>query len=29
MTLSSPGAGKGKLTLEWENSTASVDFTVK
>jgi hypothetical protein len=29
MTLSSPGAGKGKLTLEWENTTASVDFTVK
>ena len=29
MTLSSTGGGKGKLTLEWENVIASVDFTAR
>jgi hypothetical protein len=29
MTLASAGGGKGKLTLEWENVVASVDFTAK
>ena len=29
ITLASAGANKGKLTLEWENTSASVDFTVK
>jgi hypothetical protein len=29
MTLSSPGGNRGHLTLEWENTSASVDFTVK
>ena len=29
MTLSSLGGNKGRLTLEWENTSASVDFTVK
>jgi hypothetical protein len=29
MTLAAAGGNKGKLTLEWENVTASVDFTVK
>jgi hypothetical protein len=29
MTLSSTGGGKGKLTLEWENVVASVDFTAR
>ena len=29
MTLTSQGGNKGRLTLEWENTTASVDFTVK
>lgn len=29
MTLAAAGGNKGKLTLEWENTTASVDFTVK
>jgi Protein of unknown function (DUF2911) len=29
MTLSSSGGGKGKLTLEWENVVASVDFTAR
>ena len=29
MTLSSLGGNKGKLQLEWENTIASVDFTVK
>jgi hypothetical protein len=29
MTLASSGGNKGRLTLEWENTTASVDFTVK
>jgi hypothetical protein len=29
MTLSSAGGNKGKLQLEWENTAASVDFTVK
>ena len=28
-TLTSTGANKGKLTLAWENVSASVDFTVK
>jgi hypothetical protein len=28
-TLSDEGDNKGKLTLEWENHSASVDFTVK
>jgi hypothetical protein len=28
MTLSSLGGNKGRLTLEWENTSASVDFTV-
>ena len=27
--LTSTGAGKGKLTVEWENVSASVDFTAK
>ncbi|MDE3166425.1 MAG: DUF2911 domain-containing protein [Acidobacteriota bacterium] len=29
MTLASTGGNKGRLTLEWENTSASVDFTVK
>ena len=29
MTLAPSGGSKGRLTLEWENTTASVDFTVK
>jgi hypothetical protein len=29
MTLTSLGGNKGRLTLEWENTSASVDFTVK
>jgi hypothetical protein len=29
MTLASTGGNKGKLTLEWENVVASVDFTAK
>jgi hypothetical protein len=29
MTLASAGGNKGKLTLEWENVIASVDFTAK
>jgi len=29
MTLTAIGGNKGKLTLEWENVIASVDFTVK
>ncbi len=29
MTLSSPGGNKGKLTLAWDETEASVDFTVK
>lgn len=29
MTLSSEGGNKGKLTLEWENTVASVPFTVQ
>lgn len=29
MTLSSLGGNKGRLLLEWENTSASVDFTVK
>jgi hypothetical protein len=29
MTLASTGGDKGKLTLEWENVIASVDFTAK
>ena len=29
MTLASTGGNKGSLTLEWENTSASVDFTVK
>jgi hypothetical protein len=29
MTLASEGGNKGKLTLEWENTIASVPFTVK
>jgi len=29
MTLSSTGGNKGKLTLEWENTVASVPFTVQ
>ena len=29
MTLSSAGGNKGKLTLEWENTAASVPFTVQ
>ncbi len=29
MTLASAGGNKGRLTLEWENTSASVDFTVK
>ena len=29
MTLAGTGGNKGKLTLEWENVVASVDFTVK
>ncbi|HTS65467.1 MAG TPA: DUF2911 domain-containing protein [Candidatus Acidoferrales bacterium] len=29
MTLAATGGNKGKLTLEWENVVASVDFTVK
>jgi len=29
MTLVPTGGNKGKLTLEWENVVASVDFTVK
>ncbi|MBL8177840.1 MAG: DUF2911 domain-containing protein [Bryobacterales bacterium] len=28
-TLADAGGGKGKLTLEWENHSASVSFTVK
>jgi hypothetical protein len=28
MTLASLGGNKGRLTLEWENTSASVDFTV-
>jgi len=28
-TLTSSGGNKGKLTLAWENVTASVNFTVK
>lgn len=28
-TLADLGGGKGKLTLEWENKSASVTFTVK
>lgn len=28
-TITDSGAGKGKLTLEWENVSASVNFTVK
>lgn len=29
MTLASEGGNRGKLTLEWENYVASVNFTVK
>ena len=29
MTLSSVGANKGKLRLEWENTVAEVPLTVK
>jgi hypothetical protein len=29
MTLASSGGNRGKLTLEWENVIASVDFTAK
>jgi hypothetical protein len=29
MTLTSDGGNKGKLTLEWENTVASVPFTAK
>lgn len=29
MTLSSEGGNKGKLTLQWENTVASVSFTAK
>lgn len=29
MTLTSLGGNKGRLTLEWENTTASVDFTAQ
>ena len=29
MTLAAAGGNKGRLTLEWENTSASVDFTVK
>jgi Protein of unknown function (DUF2911) len=29
MTLSSLGANKGKLRLEWENTAAEVPITVK
>jgi hypothetical protein len=29
MTLAPTGGNKGRLTLEWENTSASVDFTVK
>lgn len=29
MTLTSLGGNKGRLTLEWENTSAHVDFTVK
>jgi hypothetical protein len=29
MTLSSPGGNKGKLTLAWDETEASVDFTAK
>lgn len=29
MTLSSDGGNKGKLTLQWENTVASVPFTVQ
>jgi Protein of unknown function (DUF2911) len=28
ITLSSLGGNKGRLTMEWENTSASVDFTV-
>ena len=29
MTLSSLGGDKGRLMLEWDNTSAHVDFTVK
>jgi len=29
ITLSPAGGNKGRLTMEWENTSASVDFTVK
>ena len=29
VSLASTGAGKGKLTVEWENVAAAVDFTAK
>ena len=29
ITLASDGANKGKLTMEWENTVASVPFTAK
>jgi hypothetical protein len=29
MTLAPAGGNKGRLTLEWENTSASVDFSVK
>jgi hypothetical protein len=29
MTLADAGGNKGKLTLEWENVVASVDFTAQ
>jgi hypothetical protein len=29
MTLAGAGGNKGRLTLEWENTSASVDYTVK
>lgn len=29
MTLTSLGGNKGRLTLEWENTSANVDFTVQ
>jgi len=29
ITLSSAGGNKGKLTIEWENTSASVNFTAK
>ena len=29
MTLSSLGGNRGALRLEWENTEATVDFTVK